>query len=106
MISFRQVILKLIFLFLSVCLYVNCATSNCYTARTLEQGKVVLTPAVDNLAILAYEDKQLSWSVISLGIGLPRNGDIVIPEINFQIPGNNFDSGIIFFGLGVRALIR
>ncbi len=54
----------------------GCITTNYYTARTLEQGKTVMTPGVDNLILIKEEDgtvkKGFSFTP-SLGVatGLP-----------------------------------
>jgi hypothetical protein len=54
----------------------GCITTNYYTGRTLEEGRTVLTPGVDNLLLIEQEsgvvDKDLAFSV-SMGFakGLP-----------------------------------
>ena len=66
---------KLCILVFSVILF-RCATTNYYTAQTLDQGQTVLTPGVDNLLLIVDNEgiikKDFSFSP-SLGIatGLP-----------------------------------
>lgn len=61
---------------LLILLFSGCVTTNYYTGRTLEEGKTVLTPGVDNLILIEQDEgiveKKMSFS-ISFGVahGLP-----------------------------------
>jgi hypothetical protein len=54
----------------------GCITTNYYTGRTLEQGKTVVTPGVDNLVLITRDEgvieKDLSFSLsVGVATGLP-----------------------------------
>ena len=97
----------------------SCITTNYYTGRTLEEGKTVLTPGVDNLVLVESKkgivEKDLAFS-ISMGVatGLPwrfevgiRNYFPYIWEANLRHQLNprsfdwfdlsaNFHAGVVF----------
>ena len=97
----------------------GCITTNYYTGRTLEEGKTVLTPGVDNIIIMEEEEgllkKNFSFS-LSLGIatGLPWRFEAGLrtyfpyiweADIRYQITPRSFDwfdlsanfhSGVVF----------
>ena len=118
--SYKVIIYSSILIISIISLLVSsCITTNYYTGKTLEQGKTVLTPGVDNLVIIEQDegivDKDLSFS-ISLGIahGFPwrfeagiRNYFPYIWEANIRHQLNprsfdwfdlsvNFHTGIVF----------
>jgi len=49
--------------------------------------------------------RKLRWSVLTIGVGIPRKGDLIVPELNYLLIGDGVD-GIITLGIGVRAKIR
>ena len=54
----------------------GCITTNYYTGRTLEQGKTIVTPGVDNLVLVTEDvgvvEKKLSFSLsVGVATGLP-----------------------------------
>ncbi|MBN2425452.1 MAG: hypothetical protein JXR46_11910 [Calditrichaceae bacterium] len=56
--------------------FFGCATTNYYTAQTLEQGQMALTPGIDNLILVVDDDENIEKDAAftpSLGIatGLP-----------------------------------
>ncbi len=68
--------LRIFYIFSLALILSNCITTNYYTARTLEQGKTVMTPGVDNLIWIEEDEGIVKKDVAftpSLGIatGLP-----------------------------------
>ena len=42
---------------------------------------------------------------LCFGVGLPfKKNDLIIPEINYRIPNNGFNSGVFFLSIGIRAI--
>ncbi|MGH1361903.1 MAG: hypothetical protein ACRBF0_00010 [Calditrichia bacterium] len=42
---------------------------------------------------------------MTVGVGIPRKGDLIVPEINYLLTGDGVE-GILTLGIGVRAKIR
>jgi hypothetical protein len=69
-------ILKIFFILYFSIILISCVTTNYYTARTLDEDKTVITPALDNLLWIEEDEGVIEkkvWFTPSLGIatGLP-----------------------------------
>jgi len=45
-------------------------------------------------------------SVLTFGLAIPRKGDLVFPEVNYQFHDSDFSNGVLMFGFGIRAFIN
>lgn len=50
-------------------------------------------------------DREVRWSVLTLGIGIPWKNDLMVPELNYLLTGDGMD-GVLTIGFGIRASIR